>query len=105
MEGRHNQTRRGQTPIVLAVVLVVRLVICWVEIQIRSYQRRNRTALADGARQRDVAERAGGMDGGNESNLRHANSTTTAISRANTRCSSMTVLYNRIAHSRDSPCT
>jgi len=97
MEGRQNQSRRGQTSMMLAVVLVVRLVICWFELQIRNHQRHNRTALAEGVRERDGGEWEGDMNAGTDSHLRRANS------RARSRRTSMTVLYNRIVHSRDAP--
>ena len=89
---------RGETTRMLTVVLVVRLIFCWLEVKVRHYQKRHAhrdgTAAANGAYQGD-GER-GTEDGGNEDPNRSQR-------RPKTRRPSMKVLYDRIVDSREAP--
>lgn len=68
---------RGEVPIMLLLVLAVRVVFCCIEMKLRKLKRRKKTTTAD------------------------AYVSTTAGPRQ--RRSSMSVLYNRIIHSRNAP--
>ena len=77
------QTRsRVEVPIMLLVVLAFRLLFCWIEITLRSFKHRKESAPVD------------------PSSL--ATDETTADARKKRR-TSMSVLYDRIAHSQNAP--
>ena len=77
----HNRSR-GEVPIMLLVVLAFRLLFCWIEITLRSFKHRKETTPVDPSTS--------------------ATDETTAGARKKRR-SSMSVLYDRIAHSQNAP--
>ena len=80
---------RGEAPIMMMVVLLVRIAFCWIEVAIRAHQRHH--GASNTANDRDAIDNS-----------------TRSITEASTvgaksRRSSMTVLYTRIVHSDDAP--
>ena len=80
--GWRNQQFRGEAPLMMTVVLVIRIAFCWVEVKVRA-QHDNGTTTP---RTAPEAERRESGDG---------------RSAAKTRHSSMAVLYHRVVHSGD----
>ena len=74
---------RGEVPTMLSIVLVVRILFCWIELKVRQYQRRDHDSFA------------GGTADGSSSQPRP-----TAVTRSRR---SSSVLYSRIAESREIP--
>ena len=80
--GWRNQMFRGEATIMLAIVLLVRIVFCYIEVRVRAYQSRNDSAAASGE---------------------NRSAETGAIAHR-ARQPSMAVLYQRIVlHSDDAP--
>ena len=89
----------GETPSMLAIVLIVRIVFCWIELKVRRHQSRSHhlddltiSSSADGAPQN--------TDGVGEDTDGNTSPRTGAATRR--RRSSINVLYARIVHSRES---
>ena len=79
--GQNNRSR-GEVPIILLVVLAFRLIFCWIEITLRSFKHRKKKLVVNSFASA-IAETTAG-----------------AIKK---RRSSMSVLYDRIAHSQNAP--
>ena len=86
MGGWRNERFRGEAPIMLTIVFVVRIAFCWIEMKVRARQRGNET---DASAPTDIDLQTP--------------QTMPVRQHPRTRRSSMAVLYTRIADSDDSP--
>ena len=96
LDGWRNERFRGEAPIMLTIVFVVRVVFCWIEVKARAHQRRNKESThRSGA---DAVLRSPQPDGDISGENKRSN-----VTKPKARRSSMAVLYQRIVSSDDAP--